>query len=132
MLSRLVRSSVSTHVLALMLGASLAWLALPLWRQAIMAFNQDDYGLLVAQCDGAMRVHFQAKRELELDDPSDKNSGLAASELGLLICQDYDLYQKRLMQWGLRESELAQMRLKAIEAQATDLEEVIETHEIRF
>ena len=97
-----------------------------------MAYNQADYGLLVAQCDGAMRVHFQAKQKREPDGSSSNSADLAASELGLLICQDYDLYQKRLMQWGLRESELAQMRLKAIEAQATDLKEVIETHEIRF
>ncbi|MBT0669175.1 hypothetical protein HT136_12465, partial [Novosphingobium profundi] len=53
-------------------------------------------------------------------------------ELGLVTCQDYDIYQKQLMQWGLRESELAQMRLVAIEERASDLNDVIETHEIHF
>lgn len=126
------RSRVFTHAVALVAGALLAWLALPVWREAVMRLNQKDYGLLVEQCDGAMRDHYQAKMRAA-DEPS-RDTGLAlqAGEVGLIVCQDYDLYQKRLVQWGLREDELAQMRLKAIEARAGDLDEVVETHEIRF
>jgi hypothetical protein len=126
------RNRVVTHAVALIAGALLAWLALPVWREAIMRLNQKDYGLLVEQCDGAMRDHYQAKMRAA-DEPS-RDTGLAlqAGEVGLIVCQDYDLYQKRLVQWGLREDELAQMRLKAIEARAGDLDEVVGTHEIRF
>ena len=126
------RSSVVTHAAALIAGALLAWLALPIWREGVMRWHQKDYGLLVEQCDGAMRDHYQAKMRAA-DEPS-RETGLAlqAGEVGLIVCQDYDLYQKRLVQWGLREDELAQMRLKAIEARAGDLDEVVGTHEIRF
>lgn len=126
------RSSFVTHAVALVAGALLAWLALPVWREAVMRWNQKDYGLLVEQCDSAMRDHYQAKMRAA-DEPS-RDAGLAlqAGEVGLIVCQDYDLYQKRLVQWGLREDELAQMRLKAIEARAGDLDEVVGTHEIRF
>jgi hypothetical protein len=126
------RNRVITHALAIVAGAVLAWLALPVWREAVMRWNQKDYGLLVEQCDGAMRDHYQAKMRAA-DEPS-RDTGLAlqAGEVGLIVCQDYDLYQKQLVQWGLREDELAQMRLKAIEARAGDLDEVVGTHEIRF
>jgi hypothetical protein len=97
-----------------------------------MAWNQEKYGQLVEQCDGAMRDHFQAKQSYELDPSADSAKLLKSGEIGLIICQDYDIYQKRLLQWGLREEELAQMRLEAIEARSTDLQEVIDTHEIRF
>lgn len=113
-------------------GLVCAWVATPLWREAVMAFNQGEYGLLVEQCDNAMRDHFQAKEGSKHESGERTRSSLDAAEVGLIVCQDYDLYQKRLMQWGLREAELAQMRLVAIEERASDLEAVIETHEIRF
>lgn len=130
--SALSRSKIATHALAFAAGIALAWLAFPLWRQALMTWHQDEYGQLVEQCDGAMRDHFQAKQAwaTTLDQGTEQN--LRSAEIGLVVCQDYDLYQKRLLQWGLREDELAQMRLKAIEARASDLQEVIETHEIRY
>jgi hypothetical protein len=79
-----------------------------------------------------MREHFQAKQSVQQINDPQAQSLLDAAEIGLIVCQDYDLTQKRLMQWGLREEELSQMRLKAIEARATDLKEVIETHEIQY
>ena len=123
MRSRLSRARLASHGLALLAGVALGWIAMPAWREGVMTYHQDAYG---------MRDHFQAKRSLELAPSTEGAAALGASELGLVVCQDYDLYQKRLLQWGLRESELAQMRLEAIEARATDLEEVVEVHEIRF
>jgi hypothetical protein len=132
MRSRFRPERIATHLVAVLVGALMAWLALPLWREVVMGWNQERYGLLVEQCDGAMRDHYQAKQTVALAPSADGTRALAASEIGLIICQDYDLYQKKLLQWGLSEDELAQMRLRAIEARASDLQEVIETHEIRF
>lgn len=126
------RNRVATHAIAFVAGATIAWVALPLWREAIMAWNQGQYGMLVEQCDGAMRDHFQAKQSSAQQMGKEAEAHLRATEVGLIVCQDYDIYQKRLLQWGLREEELAQMRLKAIEARASDLQEVIDTHEIRY
>ncbi|QDX27000.1 hypothetical protein FPZ54_13985 [Sphingomonas suaedae] len=128
----LPRNRFLTHGVALVAGVMGAWVALPLWREAVMALNQTRYGVLVEQCDGAMRDHYQAKAQAAEAPSRASGMALQASEVGLIICQDYDLYQKRLMQWGLRETELGQMRLKAIEARADDLDEVVSTHEIRF
>lgn len=130
--SRFLRNSWLTHAVVLLLGVALGWLGLPLWRQALMVANQQRYGALVEKCDSAMRDHLQAK--MHAADAPSREAGMAlyAGEVGLIVCQDYDLYQKRLLQWGLSENELAQMRLKAIEARAGDLDEVVATHEIRF
>jgi hypothetical protein len=132
MRSRFRLEAIATHSAALFAGAILAWSTPPLWREAVMRLNQDRYGLLVEQCDGAMRVHYQAEQSTALAPSPQGDRALAASEIGLIVCQDYDLYQKKLLQWGLREDELAQMRLRAIEARAGDLDEVIETHAIRY
>jgi hypothetical protein len=126
------RSSLASYGATFLAGALFAWIAAPLWRAAVMSWNQQDYGLLVEQCDGAMRDHFQAKQSFDREPTVETANLLKSGEVGLIVCQDYDLYQKRLLQWGLREEELSQMRLRAIEARSTDLQEVIETHEIRF
>ena len=57
---------------------------------------------------------------------------LEAAEVALIDCQDYDLMRKRLLQWGLRENELALMGLQAIEEKSSSLQRVIEIHEIRY
>lgn len=124
--------AIASHLLASVVGAAVALAASPLWREAVMRTNQLSYGQLVEQCDTAMRDHYQAKHLVERSPVPANRQGLSATEIGLLVCQDYDLYQKKLLQWGLREAELAQMRLRAIEARASDLTEVIETHEIRY
>jgi hypothetical protein len=40
--------------------------------------------------------------------------------------------RKRLIQWGLRDNELALMGLRAIEEKGDSLHRVIEIHEIRY
>lgn len=121
-----------SYVIVFASGMVTAWLAMPLWREIVIQWNQERYGELVYQCDTAMRDHLIA-RQVAVESPS-RETGLelASAEVGLLDCQDYDIFQKRLMQWGLREEELSLMRLEAIEARASDLAEVIEAHEIRY
>ena len=126
------RGRLPGYIAAFVAGTLFAWIAAPLWRMGVIAWNQEHYGLLVEQCDTAMREHFQAKQSVQQINDPQAQSLLDAAEIWLIVCQDYDLTQKRLMQWGLREEELSQMRLKAIEARATDLKEVIETHEIQY
>jgi len=124
--------SRGTHLLAFAAGLAMAWLAFPLWREGVMAVTQERYGELVYRCDTAMRDHFAARQEAAERPSRQAGLSLHSAEIALLDCQDYDLYQKRLMQWGLREAELSRMRLEAIEAKVGDLFEVVDTHEIRF
>ena len=127
-----LRHKLFTHVCAALLGVGLGIAALPAWREILIAMNQDEYGKLVEKCDGAMRDHYQAKMHAANHPSRDSGLELQSAEVGLLVCQDYDLYQKWLTQWGLTENELSRMRLAAIEARASDLDEVIATHEIRY
>lgn len=114
------------------LGIGSAWLGAPLWREAVMRVSDEPYGELVFRCDNAMREHLIAK-QVAVGEPSPKSAGeLKAAEVALLDCQDYDIFQKRLMQFGLTENELSLMRLRAIEARADTLHEVVATHEIRY
>ncbi|WP_439486520.1 TIGR03982 family His-Xaa-Ser system protein [Blastomonas fulva] len=130
--SRSLLSKFLTHGTALAVGIAIGWLGLPLWRMAVMARHQQPYGLLVEHCDDAMRTHYQTKQAASILPTETQRHSLKEAEIGLVVCQDYDLYQKQLLQWGLREEELGQMRLRAIEARASDLEEVVATHEIKF
>ena len=78
-----------------------------------------------------MREHLLAKQKLEAKPSLENVRNLEASEIALIDCQDYDLLRKRLMLLGLDETALSYMALKAIEAKAKDLQNVIEIHEIR-
>jgi len=114
------------------LGATGAWLTPPIWREIVMRTHETSYAALVFRCDNAMREHLIAK-QIAIATPSEHTAdGLRRAEIGLFDCQDYDIYQKRLMQLGLTENELSLMRLRAIEARADTLHEVVATHEIRY
>lgn len=106
-------------------------LALPIWRTALVQLNQAEYGRLTYLCDSAMRTHYLAKARTVASPSKDSVEDLERSELALIDCQDYDILQKKLELWGLRENELGLMRLKAIEADAEGLKDVIDAHEIR-
>ena len=121
-------------------GVALALLAAPVWRVVLMYTYADEYRELVAECDGAMRQHLIAKRQA-LDDeepPDDEESGEGSlpavenAEIGLIACQDYDLLQKHLLLWGLRENELSILRLEAIESDPKGLADVVTTHEFHY
>lgn len=112
-------------------GAAAATLAAPLWRSAIVMAFQDQYGELTYLCDSAMREHYLARARLVREPSTNLATDLAAAEVALIDCQDYDLLQKRLMLFGLRENELALMRLRSIEGPHGRLDEVVRFHEIR-
>lgn len=116
---------------AFALGLFVGVLALPLWRTFLMSAYQSEYGKLTYLCDSAMRTHNLAKARVSETPSVDQVMKLKQTEIALIDCQDYDLLQKKLMTWGLRETELGQMRLKAIEANADGLRDVIDVHEIR-
>lgn len=116
---------------AFALGLVLGVLALPLWRTVLMHTYQSEYGKLTYMCDSAMRTHNLAKARVSETPSVEQVKKLKQTEIALIDCQDYDLLQKKLMTWGLRETELGQMRLKAIEADANGLRDVIDVHEIR-
>lgn len=113
------------------LGIVIGVLGLPLWRAGLVKLNQEKYGQLTYLCDSAMRSHYLAKARTAATPSSETVEALERTELALIDCQDYDLLQKRLQLWGLRENELGLMRLKAIEADAEGLKDVIDAHEIR-
>lgn len=96
-----------------------------------MSINQTRYGELTYKCDSAMRSHYLKKLEVTSDPSLDKLTELERSEIALIDCQDYDILQKKLANWGLRENEIGLMRLRAIEASAAGLKDVVEIHEIR-
>lgn len=124
-------SSKIALVIMFSLGALTGLLALPVWRGSLVHLNQAKYGELTYLCDSAMRSHYLAKMRTA-NNPSEQTvQALERSELALIDCQDYDILQKRLKMWGLRENELGYMRLKAIEADANGLRDVVDAHEIR-
>lgn len=95
-------------------------------------YYKDEYKELVFQCDNVMRDHFIAKSQA-LAVPSDQTMRtLRAAEVGLLTCHDYDVLRKRLVVFGVDESQLSELGLEAIEEKANDIRAFVQTHEIRY
>lgn len=113
------------------IGVAATLTAGPVWRGALRWMHESRYAELTFKCDSAMRNHYVAGMSVA-NNPSDVSvSALKSAEVALIDCQDYDLLQKRLLDWGLTETDLSIMRLESIEADAKGLLDVIETHEIR-
>lgn len=113
-------------------GVIVSQLATPVYRQLVMWLTYQPYTRLVFKCDNAMRDHMIAKQRVARAPSPEHVSMLEATEVALIDCQDYDQMRKRLIQWGLRENELALMGLQAIEEKSSSLHRVIELHEIRY
>lgn len=93
---------------------------------------EDKYIELVFRCDQSMRLHFIAKKVLS-NDPNEENANnLQQAELGLIDCQDYDLLRKKLLNFGLNETDLSELGLRGIEKKSKDIRKVVETHEIYY
>lgn len=123
------RSSLALG-LALFLGVGLGVVGQPVWRSSLMAIHQGHYGELTFRCDSAMRNHLLVQARTADAPSAAMAQELRQAEIALIDCQDYDIYQKQLLTWGLTESDLGLMRLNAIEADAGGLPLVVEAHEI--
>ncbi len=117
--------------IVLMLGVVIGQLTPLLWTWAVMLIAEPAYQEATYRCDRAMREHLLAKQKLNATPSLDNVRSLEASEIALIDCQDYDLLRKRLKLLGLNDAALSYMALRAIEAKAKDLQEVVEIHEIR-
>jgi len=127
-----LRNSWLRYALVLASGVLIGQIIPPLWTWGVILVTQPAYQEATYRCDRSMRGHLLAKQKLEADPSAETVRDLEASEIALIDCQDYDLLRKRLMLVGLDETALGYMALRAIEAKATDLQDVIEIHEIRF
>lgn len=127
-----LRSNWVRYALVLACGAVIGQIIPPLWVWGVIIAAEPAYQEATYRCDRSMRAHLLAKQKLEADPSAETVRNLEASEIALIDCQDYDLMRKRLMLIGLDETALAYMALQAIEAKATDLQNVIEVHEIRY
>ena len=118
-------------VAALVAGILIGVFAAPAWRMLLVELNQERYGELTYLCDSAMRAHDLARARANSNPSVEAVEQVQRAEIGLIDCQDYDLFQKRLGLLGLRENELGLMRLKAAEENALGLRQVVDAHEIR-
>lgn len=126
-----LRSSV-IFVCGGLAGAALNGASMPIWKAVLISHYSETYGELTFSCDNSMRLHLLATQRLNFE-PSEVNvDALRQAEVALIDCQEYDLFQKRLVRWGLDENDLSEMALLAIEAKASDLKEVVSVHEIRY
>lgn len=115
-----------------LLGAFASNFASPIYRNLVSEIYQDSYGGFVFKCDQAMREHFVAKMRIDQEPISDNSSLLAAAEIALLDCHEYDKLRKKLISLGLTDNDLSAMGLKVIEAREVDLREIVRIHEIRY
>jgi len=127
-----LRSSWLPYALILAGGVLIGQIIPPLWTWGVILVAEPAYQEATYRCDRSMRAHLLAKQKLEAAPSAETVRDLEASEIALIDCQDYDLLRKRLMLVGLDETALGYMALRAIEAKATDLQDVIEIHEIRY
>ncbi|MDH5231544.1 MAG: TIGR03982 family His-Xaa-Ser system protein [Gammaproteobacteria bacterium] len=101
-------------------------------KEIVKTYYETEYSNYVFKCDQVMREHFVAKQMVATSPNDDNVSLLVQAEIGLIDCQDYDLLRKKLLSYGLEESDLSEMGLKAIELKAKDIRKVVEIHEIRY
>lgn len=127
-----LRSRWLRYALVFAGGLLIGQIVPPLWKWALISMAQTSYQEATYRCDRSMRTHLLAKQKVEVAPSEQSVRELEASEIALIDCQDYDLMRKRLILFGLDENALGYMALKAIEAKATDLQDVIEIHEIRY
>ena len=126
-----LRSS-AVFVCGILAGTLLSSAAEPLWKTALISRYSKQFGELTFSCDNSMRLHLLASQKLNFE-PSEANvESLRQAEVALIDCQEYDLFQKWLIRWGLDENDVSEMALMAIEEKASDLKQVVSIHEIRY
>ncbi|MGH1379167.1 MAG: TIGR03982 family His-Xaa-Ser system protein [Alphaproteobacteria bacterium] len=98
----------------------------------IKSVYAEKYTNLVFKCDQAMREHFISKQIVAQKPNKENANALMESEIALIDCQDYDMTRKKLLSFGLNESDLSELGLRAIEEKSEDIRKVVEIHEIRY
>jgi hypothetical protein len=94
--------------------------------------NKENYKEMMYECDHAMREHFIAKKSVELNATETSVANLDSSEVGLIVCHDYDKLRKRLKLLNVSDNMLSSIGLEAIEEQNYQLRKFVEIHEIRY
>lgn len=79
-----------------------------------------------------MREHFIAKSRVGHLPSTAAVQALNSTEVGLIDCHEYDKFRKKLISFGLADSDLASMGLVAIESKKSDLQTLVREHEIRY
>ena len=79
-----------------------------------------------------MRQHYIAKVRLASNPNEDSVKVLQSAEISLMDCHLYDKFQKKLIRLGLSQNELSLMGLEAIEINKSQLQNLIQQHEIRY
>lgn len=126
------RNKLIAFALVFVAGVLAGQIVPVVWKGAVIYIAQPSYQEATYRCDRSMRDHLLAKQNVDAAPSEQTVRALEASEIALIDCQDYDLLRKRLIFLGLDENALGLMALKAIEAKAKDLQDVIEIHEIRY
>jgi hypothetical protein len=93
---------------------------------------QDEYKLLMFQCDNVMRDHLIAKNRVIHERSDEAIRGLKSAELGLISCHDYDELRKKMLAWGMTGDQLSRIGLQAIEENVSDIMEYVRIHEFKF
>ena len=119
-------------ILGFTCGVVFAWLAKPVYRSIMIATYENEFATLTFKCDQAMREHWVSKMLLAESPSNEAVALLKASEIALIDCQDYDLMQKKLARFGLTETDLGELVLRAAEQNPNGLNTVIDVHEIRY
>ena len=92
----------------------------------------DDFKDLMYECDHAMKQHYIAKRRVEVSPGEEAIRELDSTQLGLLVCHDYDKVSKKLEIWGLDKYDISDLGLEAIEEKNYEINKFVETHEFRY
>jgi len=79
-----------------------------------------------------MREHFISKGRVSANPSGDTVKDLLSAEVALIDCHEYDKFRKKLLSFGLSEDDLARMGLVAIEEKQSDIQTLVQEHEIRF
>lgn len=92
----------------------------------------EEYKSLMYECDHAMKEHYIAKRQVEIDVNEMALKNLEATRLGLMVCHDYDKLNKKLRGMGMDSDQMSALGLEAIEERNYDLNKFVEIHEFRY
>lgn len=93
---------------------------------------KNEFKEYVFQCDNSMRDHMIAKNKFLLQPDKGNEQILNSAEVGLIVCHEYDMLRKRMLNLGLTNDNLAQYGLEAIEQGAADVREIVRIHEFRY